>query len=199
MTNPVPGKVQGTKYGARGKYWSCRKDAAGNGIHTGVDYPAPVGTTVVAARPGKAYWVNHGSAFGNHQIEVRCGDGTRDFYAHMSSRSVGNGVAVKAGQTLGKVGQEGNVTGPHLHFERHATETGGWSCSVVRDPSPSVNYAQKVPSAKKPTPAKKNNVETARGRITRAIADLEKAPDDRKQVQKGLADLKKVLAELPKK
>ncbi len=141
MTNPVPGVRIGTPYGRRGPYWSCDRDSAGNGIHTGCDYPAPVGTKVVAARPGTAVYCNHGSAFGYHQLEVRCGDGTRDFYAHMTTRTVADGTKVKAGQQVGKVGAEGNVTDPHLHFERHATETGGWSCSVVRDPAPSINYA----------------------------------------------------------
>jgi murein DD-endopeptidase MepM/ murein hydrolase activator NlpD len=199
MTSPVPGKLQGTKYGARGSYWSCRKDAAGNGIHTRVDYPAPVGTQVVAARPGTAWWVNHGSAFGNHQLEVRCGDGTRDFYAHMTSRAVGNGTKVAAGQQVGRVGAEGNVTGPHLHFERHATETGGWSCTVVRDPAPSVKYTPPNQKGKESPVPDKNNVETARSRIKRAIRDLEKAPKDRTQVQKGLDDLKGVLKTLPEK
>jgi len=138
---PVPGVAVGTPYGRRGPYWSCDADAYGNGIHTGVDYPAAVGTKVVAARPGTAVYCNHGSAFGYHQLEIKCGDGTRDFYAHMVTRSVPNGARVEAGQAVGKVGAEGNVTGPHLHFERHATETGGWSCSVVRDPAPSINYA----------------------------------------------------------
>jgi len=137
---PVPGVSVGTPYGRRGPYWSCDRDAYGNGIHTGVDYPAAVGTKVVAARPGTARYSNHGSAFGNHQLDIVCGDGTRDFYAHMTTRTVGDGARVDAGQAVGKVGAEGNVTGPHLHFERHATETGGWSCSVVRDPAPSINY-----------------------------------------------------------
>jgi murein DD-endopeptidase MepM/ murein hydrolase activator NlpD len=137
---PVPGYAIGTPYGRRGSYWSCSPDAYGNGIHTGTDYPAPVGTKIVAARPGTAVYCNHGSAFGSHQLEIRCGDGTRDFYAHMTTRTVNNGAKVSAGQSVGKVGAEGNVTGPHLHFERHATETGGWSCSVVRDPAPSINY-----------------------------------------------------------
>ena len=140
MVTPVPGVAIGTPYGRRGPYWSCSKDAAGNGIHTGVDYPASTGTPVVAARPGTAVYCNHGSSFGYHQLEVRCGDGTRDFYAHMPGRAVANGAKVSAGQKVGSVGSEGNVTGPHLHFERHATETGGWSCSVVRDPAPSINY-----------------------------------------------------------
>jgi hypothetical protein len=135
----------GTPYGRRGPYWSCDPDAYGNGIHTGCDYPAPTGTPVVAARPGTAVYCDHGSAFGDHQLEVRAGDGTRDFYAHMTTRTIANGARVDAGQAIGKVGAEGNVTGPHLHFERHATETGGWSCAVVRDPAPSISYATAPP------------------------------------------------------
>jgi len=137
---PVPGYAIGTPYGRRGPYWSCSPDAYGNGIHTGADYPAPVGTRVVAARGGKVVYCNHGSAFGSHQLEILPGDGTRDFYAHMTTRTPADGSQVDAGATVGKVGAEGNVTGPHLHFERHAVASGGWSCSVVRDPAPSINY-----------------------------------------------------------
>jgi hypothetical protein len=144
MTSPVPGKQQGTPYGQRGAYWSCRKDSRGWGIHTGVDYPAPVGTAVVAARPGKAVYTNHGSAFGAHQLEVVVVGGTRDFYAHMRTRSVNDGATVRAGQKIGEVGSEGNATGPHLHFERHATSTGPWSCDIVRDPKTSIDYTAKV-------------------------------------------------------
>jgi len=127
-----------TPYGRRGPYWSCDEDANGNGIHTGTDFAAPVGARVVAARPGYLAHCNHGSAFGNHQVEVRCDDGTRDFYAHMRFRVAPGDVA--AGAKIGEVGAEGNVTGPHLHFERHATATGGWSCGVVRDPQPSIDW-----------------------------------------------------------
>lgn len=139
MTNPVPSAAMGTPYGRRGSYWSCSPDAYGNGIHTGCDYPAGTGTTVVAARGGTVHYTNHGSAFGYHQLEITPGDGTRDFYAHMRSRAVADGARVQAGQKIGEVGAEGNVTGPHLHFERHAVASGPWSCSVVRDPAPSIN------------------------------------------------------------
>lgn len=137
---PVPGYGISTPYGRRGPYWSCDQDYQGNGIHTGADFAAPAGTPVVAARGGKAVYCSHGASFGYHQLEILPGDGTRDFYAHMPTRMVTDGSQVKPGQQIGKVGQEGNATGPHLHFERHATATGGWSCAVVRDPAPSINY-----------------------------------------------------------
>lgn len=141
MVQPVPGHGVTTPYGRRGSHWSCSPDSSGNGIHTGADMAAPVGAKVVAARPGTARHVNFGSAFGSHQLEVRCSDGTSDFYAHMRSR-VADGTKVDAGQKVGEVGQEGNVTGPHLHFERHKAQ-GTWSCSVVTDPAPSIKYAEK--------------------------------------------------------
>jgi murein DD-endopeptidase MepM/ murein hydrolase activator NlpD len=119
--------------------WSCHRNSSGQGIHTGADIAAPTGTVVVAARPGKVVHCNHGSAFGNHQIEVLPGDGTRDFYAHLSQR-VKDGTVVKAGDRIGNIGAEGNVTGPHLHFERHTVAYGGWSCDVITNPKPSLDY-----------------------------------------------------------
>lgn len=135
---PVPDAEVGTPYGIRGAHWSCNQDQHGNGVHTGCDYPAPSGTRVVAARPGICAHVNYGSAFGSKQLEVRCDDGTADFYAHMSSR-VAAGTHVAAGDPVGKVGAEGNTTGPHLHFERHAY-AGAWNCDVHRDPAASIDY-----------------------------------------------------------
>jgi murein DD-endopeptidase MepM/ murein hydrolase activator NlpD len=138
---PVPGHSIAVPYGARGGHWSCDRDSNGDGIHTGVDYPAPHGTPVVAARPGTVNHCHHGDAFGYQQVEVLPGDGTRDFYAHMQARTL-DGLWVKAGEQIGEVGDEGNTTGPHLHFERHAIDYGGWSCAIVRDPQPSIDYQQ---------------------------------------------------------
>lgn len=137
--NPVPGHTITTPYGKRGSSWSCNPDSSGKGVHTGADYAAPTGTKVVAARPGVVRHVSFGSAFGSHQFVVDVGDGTRDFYAHTRTR-IAHGTTVAAGQKVGEVGSEGNATGPHLHFERHAVATGGWSCAIHRDPAPSINY-----------------------------------------------------------
>jgi hypothetical protein len=135
---------------------------------------APTGTKVVAARPGRAAYVNFGSSFGYHQLAIVADDGTRDFYAHMPSRAVADGAKVTAGQTVGKVGSEGNVTGPHLHFERHAVTSGGWSCSIVRDPAPSINYKTSSGSggsgsAAKPPPKDPDMADYFHGKATKAV------------------------------
>src|SRR5262245_36036344 len=145
---PVPGYGMGTPYGRRGPWWSCRQ-IAGQGIHTGVDYPAPIGTRVVAARRCKVGYANSGTAVGFHQLEILHGDATRDFYAHLSTRLVANGARIRAGHVIGRVGSEGNVTGPHLHFERHSIAVGGWSCNIVRNPQPSIDFQPKKRKKKK--------------------------------------------------
>jgi murein DD-endopeptidase MepM/ murein hydrolase activator NlpD len=132
MVNPVPGKSVTTAYHKNGSHWTAC------GWHTGQDYAAPSGTKVVAARPGTAKHVNYGSSFGKHQLAVQCSDGTEDFYAHMKSR-VANGTKVDAGEWVGYVGNEGNSTGPHLHFERHKVKN-TWNCGNMQDPMKSHNY-----------------------------------------------------------
>lgn len=130
MVNPVPNHSVTTAYKKMGSLWTAC------GWHTGQDYAAPAGTSVVAARAGIIAYVNYGSAFGNHQFAVRPGDGTEDLYAHMQSRPM-NYVGVAAGQHLGGVGSEGNSTAPHLHFERHKWY--GWDCGCFDDPMKSHN------------------------------------------------------------
>lgn len=131
-----------TPYGARGEHWSCQRNAYGEGVHTGADFKAPAGTSVVACRPGTTAHVGYGDAFGEHQLAVRADGGGEDFYAHMTRR-VGAGVRVKAGDWLGDVGQEGNATGPHLHLERHPV-AGYWSCLNHENPQPSLDHLQET-------------------------------------------------------
>jgi murein DD-endopeptidase MepM/ murein hydrolase activator NlpD len=136
MVSPVPGKKSATAFGVRGPLWGCNK-VNGEGIHTGIDFPAPIGTQVVAARAGVTAHVDFGKAFGTLQLAVHCADGTEDFYAHMSDRVAG-GIKVEAGEKVGEVGDQGNVTGPHLHFERHTSQGPPWTCGFITDPSPSI-------------------------------------------------------------
>lgn len=136
MVNPVPGRAVTTPYHKTGSHWTAC------GWHTGQDYAAPHGTTIVAARAGVTKHVNYGSSFGSKQLAVQCDDGTEDFYAHMSSR-IGSGVRVAAGARVGAVGSEGNSTGPHLHFERHRSKN-AWNCSNMDDPMKSHNEGATV-------------------------------------------------------
>ena len=138
--HPIPGVPVSTAYGRRGSHWSCQENAAGDGVHTGADFACDAGTPVLACRPGTTAHVDYGSAFGDHQLAVRCVDGSEDFYAHMPTR-VAKGVWVQSGDWVGEVGKEGNATGPHLHLERHPSQ-GWWSCDNHENPQPSLDYPQ---------------------------------------------------------
>lgn len=85
-------------------------------LHTGLDFPADVGTPIVAAAGGVVRTVEVHSAYGN-MLEIDHGNGLVTRYAHTSAILVKPGDFVKRGQTVAKVGTTGRSTGPHLHFE----------------------------------------------------------------------------------
>jgi murein DD-endopeptidase MepM/ murein hydrolase activator NlpD len=85
--------------------------------HYAIDIAADYGTTVRAAAAGTVIfsgWKNNG---GGYQVWIAHGSGLYTTYNHMSSLSVGRGQHVGRGDHVGRVGQTGNATGPHLHFE----------------------------------------------------------------------------------
>lgn len=84
--------------------------------HYGVDLRAPRGTPVAAVARGRVIFRGTKRGFGRLVI-VDHGGRTVTYYAHLSDFAVGNGEGVGPGQTVGFVGQSGNATGPHLHFE----------------------------------------------------------------------------------
>ncbi|ADB32630.1 Peptidase M23 [Kribbella flavida DSM 17836] len=98
----------GTPYGQSGALWS-------SGVHTGQDFPAATGTPVRAVTAGTIR-VEHPAWAGN-LVRIDHGNGLETLYAHLSSITVADGSRVAAGQQIGAVGNEGNSTGPHLHFE----------------------------------------------------------------------------------
>ncbi|MGW7311830.1 peptidoglycan DD-metalloendopeptidase family protein [Streptomyces sp. NPDC054865] len=97
-----------SRYGAAGSMWS-------SGHHTGLDFAAPTGTPVKAVGAGKITSAGWSGAYG-YRIVLQLNDGTEIWYCHLSSMSVTSG-AVGAGETIGRVGATGNVTGAHLHLE----------------------------------------------------------------------------------
>jgi murein DD-endopeptidase MepM/ murein hydrolase activator NlpD len=87
-------------------------------LHAGEDFAAPVGTSLVAMSSGTVVFASQESGYGN-MVKIRYWDGTVSFYAHMSSISVNEGEDVQPGQIVGRSGNTGHSTGPHLHLEIH--------------------------------------------------------------------------------
>lgn len=89
-------------------------------LHTGVDFGAPQGAQVSAARAGRVEFAGLTSAYGNRVvIDHGTIDGKRleTTYSHLSVLQVSAGQSVTSGQPVGLVGSTGLSTGPHLHFE----------------------------------------------------------------------------------
>ena len=85
--------------------------------HTGIDYALYYGTPVLAAMDGKvSRVVSLAGGYGSHVI-LEHGEGLQTVYAHLSRFSVGFGEFVREGQPVGRSGNSGNSTGPHMHFE----------------------------------------------------------------------------------
>ncbi|MCX8517276.1 MAG: M23 family metallopeptidase [Rhodoferax sp.] len=84
--------------------------------HLGVDYAAPVGTSVRNVGDGVVEFAGVQNGFGN-VVKVRHQGHISTVYAHLSAIKVRTGQAVAQGQTIGLVGSTGWATGPHLHFE----------------------------------------------------------------------------------
>jgi murein DD-endopeptidase MepM/ murein hydrolase activator NlpD len=85
-------------------------------FHHGLDIDAPKGSKVKAAAGGKVIRGGRESLYGN-LVEIDHGNGYRTLYAHLSERLVEAGDTVHRGGVIGKVGETGRTTGPHLHYE----------------------------------------------------------------------------------
>ena len=100
-------------------YISCNfgdDDAYGNSGHRGTDIPAPEGTPILAAHGGTVIISGWNNSYGN-QVLLDNGAGLSTRYAHMTAAAVSAGETVTAGQVIGYVGNTGDSTGFHLHFE----------------------------------------------------------------------------------
>ena len=87
-------------------------------LHKGIDIPAPLGTSIVAAETGTvliASWVN---GYGN-TVVLDHGGGLWTWYGHIRNGGikVKEGQVVKRGEKIAEVGSTGDSTGNHLHFE----------------------------------------------------------------------------------
>ncbi|WP_207222877.1 M23 family metallopeptidase [Herbihabitans rhizosphaerae] len=84
--------------------------------HYGVDIANSIGTPILAAAAGTIEEAGPASGFGLW-VRVRHEDGTVTVYGHVNTITVSEGQRVQAGQQIATMGNRGQSTGPHLHFE----------------------------------------------------------------------------------
>ncbi|MFF3766214.1 M23 family metallopeptidase [Streptomyces sp. NPDC001922] len=107
FTVPVSSYTLTSSFGQAGDLWS--------NDHTGQDFAAPTGTPAKAVHGGTITQAGWAGAYG-YRIVLTLDDGTEVWYCHLSSMTKTSGK-VTTGETIGRVGATGNVTGPHLHLE----------------------------------------------------------------------------------
>lgn len=93
-------------------------------FHNGIDFGAPIGTPLYAAKSGVVEAAGPAAGYGIW-IRIRTDDGELLEYGHNDQNFVSVGQRVSAGEVVGTVGNRGNSTGPHLHFRVQAA-TGQW-------------------------------------------------------------------------
>lgn len=107
ISTPAGGGLS-ARFGESSRYWSVR--------HTGIDFDANYGTSVVNVMKGTVIYTGYAGAYGN-LVVVRTVRGGDIWYAHLSDITVKRGQLIGSGQRIGYVGSTGNSTGSHLHLE----------------------------------------------------------------------------------
>ena len=104
--------------------------------HFGVDIAAPIGTPIYAATSGRGASAPVPATGFGLAVYILGDDGAVTVYGHVNRYFVDAGERVSAGEQIAEVGNRGQSTGPHLHFEVH---TGGQLYSNQINPVPWLN------------------------------------------------------------
>ena len=85
-------------------------------LHGGIDLANSIGTPIYAVSDGVVIDAGPTAGFGMW-VKLRHADGTVTLYGHVNTTTVNIGERVMAGDQIATIGNRGNSTGPHLHFE----------------------------------------------------------------------------------
>lgn len=99
---------------------SSRFGQRGSRQHKGIDICGNVGDDITAADGGTVVYADWESGYG-YVVKIDHGNGYITFYAHCNEIFVNVGDKVAKGDLIAAVGNTGNSTGPHLHFEIRET------------------------------------------------------------------------------
>lgn len=112
---PTHGLISST-FGARTNPFTGLPD-----FHEGLDISTAIGTPVVATADGVVAFAGEGGNFGK-LIEIRHEYGFSTVFGHLNQILVAPGQHVHRGDRIGLVGNTGNSTAPHLHYEVHVND-----------------------------------------------------------------------------
>jgi murein DD-endopeptidase MepM/ murein hydrolase activator NlpD len=104
-------------------------------LHGGVDIAASIGTPIYAVTSGVVKRAGSATGFGQ-AVWILGDDGAVTVYGHVNRYFVSAGERISAGEQIAEVGNKGQSTGPHLHFEVHRS---GAMYSGHSDPVPWLN------------------------------------------------------------
>jgi murein DD-endopeptidase MepM/ murein hydrolase activator NlpD len=107
-------------YGFRDGLFKSDKDKLK--FHPGVDLAGKIGDPIQATANGKVKWVETNNSIYGKLVIVQHDLGFETWYAHLSKINVKIGQSVKQGTIIGLMGESGESTGPHLHYEIHFGE-----------------------------------------------------------------------------
>lgn len=119
--------------------WRLDPISGRSALHTGLDFPASVGSAILAAAGGVVVSQEYHQEYGN-MIEIDHGNDLVTRYAHSSKVLVKKGDLIKRGQKIAEVGTSGRSTGSHLHFEV-------WVQGIPQDPQKFLSAGQEIQSA----------------------------------------------------
>ncbi|MCL1940532.1 MAG: M23 family metallopeptidase [Synergistaceae bacterium] len=93
------------------------KGGTTGGVHSGIDIPMPAGAPIMAARGGVVKRADNVLRGYGNLVIIDHGNKVETRYAHCSAFAVKKGDIVTTGQIIAYVGNSGNSTSDHLHFE----------------------------------------------------------------------------------
>lgn len=184
MTNlPFTGRFKVTCiYGKKGSIWAT-------GVHRGIDLVGLSSKVVYATCDGSVVRTGYDKSYGNFVVVKSAVDGYNHWYCHLASISVSVGQNVNRTTKVGIMGNTGNTTGPHTHYEIRTPENkhgkdinpaGYMGIPNVVGAYHSADYevkpAEPQPSVSQPAQYKVGDVVTINGIYTTSTSDKKLNP-----------------------